>query len=337
MAVIKWDDLHKELKNKVYRPLYLLMGEEPFYIDVISRFIEEKVLDDTEKEFNQSIFYGRDTDVETVVSTARRYPMMANHQVVIVKEAQHLKEIERLEKYAENPLVSTILVICYKYKTLDQRKSLCKRISEKGIIMESKKVYDNKMPQWISEYVKSKGYKIDARSTQLLADHLGNDLGKVVNEIKKVFISLPKGSEITSLIIEKNIGISKDFNVFELQNALGEKNSFKAFQIAKYFADNPKSNPLISTLALLHSFFMRLFIYHSLRDKSAGNAAAELGMSPYLVHNIQKAAARYPVSSLFKIFSYLREYDLKSKGVDNPVIEEGELLKELLYKILYNV
>jgi DNA polymerase-3 subunit delta len=200
--------------------------------------------------------------------------------------------------------------------------------------MDSRKVYDNKMPEWIADYVKRRGYKIGPKATQMLADHLGNDLGKVVNEVKKIFISLPKGDEVTPLLIEQNIGISKDFNVFELLDALGTKNAFKAFQIAKYFGDNPKSNPFVLTVAMLYNYFSKLLLYHSLKDKSRTNLAGELGVPPFLVQGYIKGAANYSPNKLIEIFSQLREYDLKSKGVDNVSADQGELLKELVYKIL---
>ncbi len=334
VRLMDWQAIHQDLKKKIYYPVYLLMGEEPFYVDVISGIIEKTVLDDNEKEFNQTVLYGKETDIPTIISTAKRFPMMANHQVVIIKEAQNLKEIELLEHYVTNPLQSTILVLCYKYKTVDKRKTFYKSVGSAGVIMESKKVYDNQMPGWISRYVSDHKYKISAGASQLLADHLGNDLGKVVNEIQKVFISLPKGQEITHELIEKNIGISKDFNVFELQDALATRNSLKAFRIVKYFGDNPKSNPNVVTLAVLHGFFVRVMTYHTLKDKSPQKAGPELGMSPFLVPNIQKGAQAFPMSRLPEIFSYLREYDLKSKGVNNQTTSQGELLKELVIKIL---
>lgn len=334
MRDLSWNEIFKDLKNKVYYPVYLLMGEEPFYIDVISRYIEENVLDETEKEFNQTILYGRETDIPTIISTAKRFPMMANHQVVIVKEAQNVKEYEDLIPYFENPLTSTILVICFKYKSLKKTTRFVKKAGEAGVVMDSRKVYDNKMPEWIADYVLRRGYKIGPKATQMLADHLGNDLGKVVNEIKKVFISLPRGNEITPLIIEQNIGISKDFNVFELLDALGTKNAFKTFQIAKYFGDNPKSNPFVLTVAMLYNYFSKLLLYHSLKDKSRSKLAGELGVPPYLVQGYIKGAANYSPNKLIEIFSYLREYDVKSKGVDNASADHGELLREMVYKIL---
>lgn len=334
MRDLSWNEIFKDLKNKVYYPVYLLMGEEPFYIDVISRYIEENVLDETEKEFNQTVLYGRETDVPTIISTAKRFPMMANHQVVIVKEAQNVKEYEDLSSYFENPLTSTILVICFKYKSLKKTTRFVKKAGELGVVMDSRKVYDNKMPEWIADYVVRRGYKIGPKATQMLADHLGNDLGKVVNEVKKIFISLPKGNEITPLLIEQNIGISKDFNVFELLDALGTKNAFKAFQIAKYFGDNPKSNPFVLTVAMLYNYFSKLLLYHSLKDKSRTKLAGELGVPPFLVNGYIKGAANYSSYRLIEIFSYLREYDVKSKGVGNVSADQGELLRELVYKIL---
>jgi DNA polymerase III subunit delta len=329
-----WEEINKDLGNKIYHPVYLLMGEESFYVDVISDQIENKVLTDTEKEFNQSVFYGRDSDVPTIISVAKRFPMMSNHQVVIVKEAQHLKDIENLESYVKAPLKSTILVLCHKYKAVDKRKSFYKTVLKSGVVMDAKKMYDDKLPGWISTYVKRHGYKIGDKAAQLLADHLGNDLGKIVNEVKKVFISLPKGGEITDRLIEQNIGISKDFNVFELQNALTAKNTFKAFQIVKYFAENPKSNPMPVTMALLYSYFVKILKYHYIKDKSQANLATQLGIPPFFVKDVQAAAAKYPPSKLIPIMSDLREYDLKSKGVDSASVDHGELLKELIYKIL---
>jgi len=334
MKELSWEDIYKDLRNKVYYPVYLLMGEEPFYVDVISKYIEENVLSESEKEFNQTILYGRETDVNAIISTAKRYPMMSNHHVVIVKEAQNLRDIESLDAYIRNPLPSTILTICYKYKSFDKRKSFYKNLGKVGVILESKKLYENEMPAWIAGYVKRSGYKIGDKASQLLADNLGTELGKVVNELKKIYISLPKTSEITTAIIEENIGISKDFNVFELQDALGSKDSFKAFQIVKYFADNPKSNPIVVTLGLLNTFFVRLLMYHSLKDKSQRNVASELKISPFFVGGIQKAAANYPLSKLIDIFADLRVYDLRSKGVNNNSTPHGELLKELVFKIL---
>jgi len=334
MKDLSWEDIYKDLRNKKYEPVYLLMGEEPFFIDVLSDYIEDKILSDDEKEFNQTVVYGRDTDAASIVSMAKRYPMMSEHQVVIVKEAQNIKDLELLESYAKNPLKSTILVICHKYKPVDKRKGFYKAVLKGGVVLDSKKLYDDKVPGWILSYVKRHGYVIKEPSAQLLADHLGNDLGKIVNEIKKVFISLSKGSEITPQLIEQNIGISKDFNVFELQKAFAVNDSYKAFQIVKYFAENPKSNPMPVTMALLYTYFVRALRYHFLKDKTPKNVASQIGISPYFIKDVQAAASRFPASKIILIMSYLREYDLKSKGVESANTDHGELLKELVFKIL---
>ncbi|MFW5792948.1 MAG: DNA polymerase III subunit delta [Bacteroidota bacterium] len=334
MPLMKFDDIIKDLKNKVYHPVYFLMGEETYSIDVIADFIEDNVLDEAEKEFNFTMLYGKDVDMQTVISHAKRYPMMANHHVVIVKEAQNMNKIDELGSYLDNPQKSTILVILYKYKTVDKRTNFAKKLQKGGVLFESKKLYDNEIPKWITDYVKKQGYSIDPRAVQMLAEYLGADIGKIVNEVGKLFINTPKGSEITLKHIEENIGISKDYNVFELQKALGQKNSFKAFQIVKYFEDNPKSNPNAMILALLFSYFSKILIYHSLKDKSSKNVAAALSVNPFFVNDYITAAKKYPSAKVIDIISLIREYDLKSKGVGNINVSDGQLLKELIYKIL---
>ncbi len=237
------DQIIGNLKNKIYHPVYFLMGEEPYYIDEISDYIEKNVLTESEKEFNQTIIYGRDTSVQAIVSAAKRYPMMANYQVVIIKEAQDVQKIEELEKYLENPLQSTLLVIGYKYKKIDKRKTFSKLIDKKGVLFESKKLYDNQVPGWINDFVGRKGYRITPKATAMLADYLGTDLSKIVNEISKLILIIPEKAEINENLVEQNIGISKDFNIFELQNAIGTRNIFKANQIANYFRRQPKRKP----------------------------------------------------------------------------------------------
>ena len=330
-----FDQIIGDLRNKIYRPVYFLYGEEPYYIDEISNFIENNVLTDIEKEFNQTIIYGRDTNADVIISNAKRFPMMANYQVVIIKEAQYVDKIEELDSYLENPLDSTLLVINYKYKKIDKRKSIYKKISKKGILFESPKVYENKIPGWISNYVGKKGYSITPKASIMLTEFLGTNLSKIVNEIGKLLINIPKNSQIDDVLIEKNIGISKDFNIFELQKALGTKNVLKANQIAHYFAANPKENPLIKTIVLLFSYFSKLLVYQQLKDKSSRNAAAELGINPFFVKDYETAARYYSFQKLTRIISYLKEYDLKSKGVGSVSATGGELLKELLFKILH--
>ncbi|CAN5433188.1 DNA polymerase III subunit delta [soil metagenome] len=328
-------DIISDLKKKVYKPVYFLSGEEPYFIDKISDFIEQKVLDESEKEFNQTILYGRDTDVVAIIGEAKRYPMMSDKMVIIVKEAQNIKNIEGLDSYISNPLDSTILVICYKYKTLDKRKSFPKTVAKKGILFESKKLYENKIPDWISGYLKEKKYAISPKSSQLLTEYLGTDLGKISNELDKLMINLPPGTEISPDHIQMNIGISKDFNTFELNDALTKRDVVKANRIVNYFAANSKEHPLVLTIASLNSFFVKLLRYHGLEDKSKDSAARALGVNPFFVNDYIAAARNYPMEKIKAISGFLREYDLRSKGIDNASADDGELMKELIWKILH--
>ena len=332
---MNFEEILSNLRKKVYHPVYFLMGDEAYFIDQISNFIANNVLDEAEREFNQSVLYGKDVDVASIISEAKRFPLMGSHTVVIVKEAQHVRKIEGLEPYLNNPLSSTILVLCYKYKTLDKRKKFTKDLANKAVLFESKKLYDNKIPEWIQNYLSKNNYSIQHKASHLLSEYLGADLGKITNELDKLMLIAPKGSEITTELIERNIGISKDFNNFELNNALGKREVLKANLIAKHFASNPKDNPLVVTIGILFGFFQKTLLYHTLKDKSRNNAAATLKVSPFFVKDYELAARNYPKGKLVKIISYLREYDLKSKGVDNVSMPEGELLKELIYKILH--
>ena len=332
---MKFEQIISDLKNKIYHPIYFLSGEEPYYIDIIADYIAANVLDDSEKEFNQSIVYGKELDVSAIVGMAKRFPMMSDYQVLIVKEAQTITKIEEFEAYFEKPLKSTILVLCYKYKTLDKRKKIAKTIDKNAVLFESSKLYEDKIPDWISTYLRQKNYKINPVATQLLSEFLGNDLTKIVNEISKLVINLPEHTEITVDHIEKNIGISKDFNVFELQNALGRKDVFKANQIINYFAANPKDNSIVMVIALLYAYFSKLLVYQSIPDKSQNNVASVLGIKPFFVSNYANTARNYPTSKLRNIISILREYDSKAKGIDSSDLPDGELLKELIYKILH--
>ena len=329
------EEILQNLKNKIYHPIYLLQGEEPYYIDVISEYIEEHILTDSEKEFNQNVLYGRDVDAPTLINHARRYPMMANYQVLIIKEAQEIKDLEGILPYVQNPLSSTLLVLCYKYKKLDKRTTLAKAIAKAGILFDSKRIYDNKIPSWIESQVKQAGYAITPKATHMLGEFLGTDLSRISNELKKLYINIRKGSRIDDELVERNIGISKDFNVFELQNALGTKNSFKANQIISYFASNPKDNPIVKVIPILFSWFTKIMLYHHLRDKSKNNAAAALGVHPFFLKDYQTAASNYRPAEVEGIIGILREYDLKSKGVGNNSANDGELMKELIYKIIH--
>ena len=332
---MKYQDIIQQINNKVYQPVYFLMGEESYYTDKISDYISKNVLTQEEKEFNQITLYGKDTDVATVISEAKQFPFGSTYRVVIIKEAQDIKKIENLEIYLDNPLPSTILVVCYKYKKIDKRKSFGKNLSKKSILFDSKKLYENQIPSWIKTEVKEQGFSIDDKSANILTQYLGNDLSKINNELSKLVLHLKKGEQITPKIIEENIGISKDFNVFELQNALGIKDVLKSNQIIKYFSENPKNHPFVLTLSSLFTFFQKVMIYQNLKDKSSKNAASALGVNPYFISQFQTASRNYPMKKLFKIFTYLKEYDLKSKGVNNTSTADKELLKELTFKILH--
>lgn len=324
-----------DIKNGHLKPIYFLMGEEPYYIDKISDYIENNVLDESEKGFNQMSLYGRDVSIEDIVGNAKRFPMMADRQVVIVKEAQDLsRSIEKLVSYANNPQTTTVLVVNYKYKKLDKRKALYKAIKKIGVIFESKKLYENQVADWIRRVLAPKNYTISPKAAQMLVEFLGTDLSKINNEIEKLQIILPKGSQITPETIEENIGISKDFNNFELRKAIGERNSIKAHQIVNYFAENPKDNPMVMTVSLLFSYFSQLLHFHGLSDKSPRNVASALRVNPYFVNDYVVAARNFPMRKVSAIIGLLREFDVKSKGVGSNAIPQGDLLKELLYRIL---
>ncbi|SDQ72997.1 DNA polymerase III subunit delta [Flagellimonas zhangzhouensis] len=330
----KVKEIVSEINKGNPKPIYFLMGEEPYYIDRISKYIGDNVLSEDEKGFNQMVLYGKDTSVDEVVANAKRYPMMADYQVVIVKEAQHLsKTIENLNSYAENPQPTTILVICYKYKKLDKRKKLYKTIKKTGELFESNKLYDNQVADWVRRTMAGKNYKMSPKSCIMLVEFLGTDLSKISNELDKLTLVVPAGTEITPEIIEENIGISKDFNNFELKKAIGERNVKKAARIIDYFAQNPKDNPFVVTVTLLNTFFTQLLQYHGLSDHSPGNVAKVLGVNPYFVNEYVVAAKNYPMKRVSGIISNLRELDLKGKGVGANNMDQADLLKELLFKI----
>lgn len=333
---MSYEQIISSLKKKEYKPIYFLMGDEPFFIDKITDYISHNVLQEHERDFNQTVLYGKDTNVNEIVSAAKRFPMMSEYQVIIVKEAQHVKKIEEIEKYLAQPLNSTILVINYKFKKLDKRKAVSKLIGKVGVLFESAKLRDYKIPDWITAKISESGLKIQPKNTMLLAEFLGTDISKIDNEINKLKLILPKGSEVTTEAIEKNIGISKDYNIFELQSALAKKDVLKANRIAIYFAQNPKSNPFVLSISSLFNYFSKVLQLHFSKNKSNDNVlAGELKVHPFFVKEYKMAAKNYSPKKLVKIVGYLREYDLKSKGVDNNTTDEGELLKELLFKILH--
>ena len=333
---VTYEEILSDLKNRIFKPVYFLAGEEPYYIDLLTDYIQEKVLPESEKAFNQIIVYGDDTNIASIIDTARRFPMMSSHQVLIVKEAQTLKKLDDLVIYLEKPLLSTILVFSYKYKALDKRTKLFKTLESHGVYFESTRVRDYQIPAWIERYLMVKGIKTDPSASALLTEYLGTDLHKIVNELDKLIITLPEGKPmITTTLIEKNIGISKDYNNFELQKAVGEKNVLKSNMIVHYFANNTKDNPINLTISSLFSFYSKLLTFHYLTDKSKNNVAAVLKVNPFFVKEYENAATKYNVSKTVKIISLLRNYDLKSKGYCDPGTDPGDLLKELVFKILH--
>ncbi len=323
-----------DIKAGNIKPIYFLMGEEPYYIDKLSEYIEQNILQEHERDFNQTVLYGRDVTIEDVVGNAKRFPMMADRQVVIVKEAQELsRTIDKLESYAENPQPTTVLVICYKYKTLDKRKKITKTLEKVGVVFESKKLYENQVGDWLKRVLAGKKLNIEPKAAAMLVDFLGTDLSKIANELDKLSIILPQGSTITPAIIEENIGFSKDFNVFEFRKSIGEKNQLKAYQIADYFAQNPKDNPMVVTTSLVFSFFSQLLQYHGLKDKNPKNVASVLRVSPYFLKDYDVALRNYPMKKVSQIVASLRDIDVKSKGVGVNALPQSDLLKEMLVKI----
>lgn len=324
-----------DIKNGNIKPIYFLMGEEPYYIDRISEYIDKNVLAEEEKGFNQMVLYGRDVTIEDIVANAKRFPMMAERQVVIVKEAQDLsRTIEKLTDYVENPQPSTVLVICYKYKKIDKRKKLYKAVQKSGIIYESKKLYENQVADWIRRVLSGSKYGIEPKAAQMLVEFLGTHLNKINNELEKLKLIIPQGQQISADQIEENIGISKEFNNFELRKAIGSRNEVKAYRIINYFAQNPKDNPLVVTISLLYSFFSQVLQYHGLSDKSQRNVAGTLKINPYFVKDYTEAARNYPMKKVSQIIALLREADVKGKGVGAANLPQGDILKELLVKIM---
>ncbi|MCK4881224.1 MAG: DNA polymerase III subunit delta [Bacteroidales bacterium] len=331
-----YDQLIGDLKNRVYSPVYFLWGEEPYYIDLATAFIAGNVLTEAEQSFNQTILYGKESEAMQVSDLARRFPMMASHQVVVVKEAQEMKSFGDLIHYVEQPQPSTLLVINYKYKKPDKRQKIFKVLGKKAVWFESKKLYDNQVPGWIAGYASNHNYRIEPKASALLAEFLGSDLSRIANEVEKLMVAIgKKGETITPELVEKHIGFSKDFNQFELQDALGKRDVVRANRIINYFAENERKYPIPLTIVSLYYFFSKLLLFHYTRDKSKQNLAATLKVNPFFVKDYESAAKRYSAAKLVEIISLLRLYDMRSKGYDGNTTPASELTRELVFKILH--
>lgn len=332
-----YQTLVSEIRKKQFRPIYFLMGEEPFFIDKLTDLIEAQALQEEERSFNQSILYGADTNIAEIISEAKRFPMMAERVVVIVKEAQQLRNLDALEAYAEQPQPSTVLVFAYKHKKLDKRKKVAKVLAKKHVLFESKRVYDNQVPSYVEKLLKAAHFQASPKAVQMIAESLGTDIGRIDSEINKLKLIVPEGSTINEDTVEANIGISKDYNNFELCAAINTNNFGKALRIQRYFAANPKDNPLVLTMGILYRNFRILMIMAQLKSQGAAadQLAKQAGVSPWQAKEYLPALPNYPVRRIARIIGYLRETDLKSKGVQNSTTSDAELLKELLFKIFY--
>jgi DNA polymerase-3 subunit delta len=332
------DIILKNIKNKELLPVYFFHGEEAFYIDLAVKYLEQDVLEEDEKAFNQTVVYGRDTSYPEILSLARQYPMMGDRQLIIVKEAQDMKlnedESKALEAYLENPVPSTILVIAHKHKKLDSRKKVSKMLAKAGMLFTSEKIKDYQLPAWIQGEITRLNIKSAPNISHLLAEYLGNDLSRITNELNKLKIVLKNDAVLDGKVIEDNVGISKDFNIFELQRALGSKDMSKAFSIAYYMGKNKKANPVQMAFGVLYNFFSNIVLYHTLSGQSPQNIAAEMRVAPYAIKDYAEAARFYPLKHATRVISILREMDLKSKGLGVRQMEDEEIYKELVYKII---
>jgi DNA polymerase-3 subunit delta len=331
----------KDLKAGRYAPVYFLQGDEPYFIDQLSAYIEKHALTEAEEGFNQVVMYGKDADVTAILNNARRYPMMAERQVVIVKEAKDIQDLNKqegqaiLENYVKNPMPSTVLVFCHKYKTLDGRKALTKTLDKHAVLVTTKKLYDNQIPDWISTYVTSTGFTIDRKAAFMLTEYIGNDLERLTNEIQKVLINFEEKIQIDAALIQKYVGISKEYNVFELQKALAVHDVLKANRIVQYFESNPKNHPVIPVIAMLFSFYSRLLLIHHSGERSDAGVARLLKINPFFAKEYLVAMQKYSLPVVIRNIGFLRQADLQSKGIDSGGMTEGQLLKELVFKLMH--
>lgn len=323
-----------DLKQGNYQPVYFLHGDEPYFIDQISNYIESKILQEHERAFNQMVLYGKDVKAEQVIDACRQFPMMASHRVVVLKEAQEMRDIKLLESYVEQPSSSTILCLCYKHKKLDLRSKFGKIVKAKAVMFQSKKLYDNQVAAYVGKMVAARKRKIDAPAAALIAEYIGADLSTLHNELEKLFVQVQEGTTITASQVQSQIGISKEYNVFELQTALGKRDYLKVFRIAKYFQANPKKNNPIAITGSLFRYFTGVYIAAQYTRASDQDLARKLAVNPYFVKDYRVAAKNYSIDRLENIFHVLKTYDLKSKGVGNKSFMENTLLVEMLVKIL---
>ena len=346
-VILEADALLKQLQHRQFQPVYFLQGEEPYYIDVVADLIEKNALAEHERSFNQVVVYGKDVDVAGILGQAKRFPMMAERSVVIVKEAQTVADLEQerswpfLEAYLKNPLASTVLVLCYKHKTLDSRKKLGKLLSGKessAVLMTSKKLYDNQVPQWLTANVRGRGQQITGQATAMLAEYIGADLGRLANEVDKLVLNLKPGQPIDEELVQRLVGISKDYNIFELQKALVQRDVLKANRILGYFAANPKANPLIPNLTLLFNFFTKLLVLHQAGPNPADGVFKSLGiLNSFAQKEYQQALRVYPPERVVDLIHNIRRADAQSKGIESGSMDDAEILRELVWLILHNV
>jgi DNA polymerase-3 subunit delta len=321
-------------KKGTYKPVYWLEGEEEYFIDKVMKYAESNILNESETGFNLSVFYGKDADWAAVINACRRYPMLSDRQVVLLKEAQQMRDIDKLEAYIENPLISTIFVVSYKEKKVDGRTRLAKLLKEKGVVLTTKKLYDNQLPEWTEELVESKELSISQRALMLLVDHIGNDLSRIENEIDKIAINLGKRKGITETDVEQYVGVSKDFNVFELQAAVATKNLSKAIRIIQYFEANPKAAPIQLILPSLYGFFSKVFMIYGLNTKDEKTIGASLGINPFFIKDYLRATSVYSYADIEKLLLLLSDYNLRSIGINNSGTTDASLLKEMVVKMI---
>ncbi len=335
------DTVLKDLKAKKFAPIYFLDGDEPYFIDLITDYIEKHAIAEHEKGFNQLIMYGKDSPLNVILSNARKFPMMADRQVVIVKEAQSIPDLGKEDaqklflSYINNPLPSTILVFAHKHKKLDGRGSLKKELDKKTVFVNSEKVKDWKLTEWVESYFKELGHQIDIKAAQLLADSIGNNLDVISNEVGKMLINFSEPTKFTTEHISKYIGINKEYNNFELTKALGYKDAIKANQIIHYFIQNPKAHPVIPIFSLLYNYFSKIALIHRAGAMPENQLAGVIGVHPYGVKEYLAVSKNYKLGKVIEVFAYIKEADLRFKGVDSGSMDEGEILRELVYKILH--